>query len=80
MLPRDTLDLYWFEADDAEDPLDFVATLPELRRRVRREPPEEPLGLRSLLERPDALPARSRRAMERAARRHARAVPLHRAA
>jgi hypothetical protein len=42
----------WFLDEAVEDPTDLVQVLPEIRQYLAPPPPEEELGLRSLLEQP----------------------------
>jgi hypothetical protein len=43
-----------FMDEDAEDPAELLRALPEIRHEVAPTPAEDDLGLRSLLERPEA--------------------------
>lgn len=74
MVPRD--DLWLVEELRIEEPSDPL-TIPEIRHHTVHEPHDEELGLRSLLERPEALSkawwreehAHTRRAVPRSAKR-----------
>jgi hypothetical protein len=49
-------DLWLLEEDiPTEEPSDLLVTMPEMRQWVDPDRPDEPLGLRSLLEYPEAL-------------------------
>jgi hypothetical protein len=45
----------WFLDEDVDEFVEMLKALPEIRQRLEPAPPEEELGLRSLLEQPDTL-------------------------
>jgi len=45
----------WFLDEDADEFVETLKALPEIRQHLAPTPPEEELGLRLLLERPDEL-------------------------
>ena len=64
MLTRD--DMWLVEEPALDEPSDILA-IPEIRRVVAREWRDEELGLRSLLERPEAMPRAWREAVSHSA-------------
>ncbi len=56
MLNQD--DLWWMEEPLLDDPSDLLRMMPEIRNRLAPERRDDELGLRSLLEHPEALATR----------------------
>lgn len=48
-------DLCWTEELTVDEPAELLRTMPEIRQSLDPEPADEAIGLRSILEHPDAL-------------------------
>ena len=77
MMPDHEFDALWLDEPPTEDPSE-VLNMPEIKRRVSRELPEEEIGLRALLEHPEDISGswwqeqRARRQSRRRARETSR--------